>query len=51
MARVTWPPIDAGSLPVEGGVEAAYKRQLEEAFEQVLPRSRRRITTYRSSTL
>ena len=34
MARVTWPPIDAGSLPVEGGVEAAYKGQLQEAFDQ-----------------
>eukprot|EP01047_Picozoa_sp_COSAG01_P086805 COSAG01_NODE_19686_length_995_cov_2.224330_2_plen_98_part_00 len=26
--------MDAGSLPVEGGVEAAYKRQLAEAFAQ-----------------
>jgi acetyl-CoA carboxylase carboxyltransferase component len=40
MARVTWPPIDAGSLPVEGGVEAAYKRQLEEAETQRGPEAR-----------
>ena len=27
--RVAWPSGDWGSLPLEGGIEAAYKRQLE----------------------
>ena len=31
MARVTWPAVDAGSLPAEGGVEAAYRADLEKA--------------------
>ncbi|OSD08770.1 propionyl-CoA carboxylase [Trametes coccinea BRFM310] len=29
--RVAWPSADWGSLPLEGGIEAAYKRQLESA--------------------
>ncbi|KAH9941153.1 propionyl-CoA carboxylase [Epithele typhae] len=29
--RVAWPSGDWGSLPLEGGIEAAYKRQLEAA--------------------
>jgi acetyl-CoA carboxylase carboxyltransferase component len=29
--RVAWPSADWGSLPLEGGVEAAYKRVLAEA--------------------
>ncbi|OJT03451.1 Propionyl-CoA carboxylase beta chain, mitochondrial [Trametes pubescens] len=29
--RVAWPSADWGSLPLEGGVEAAYKRQLDSA--------------------
>ena len=29
--RVTWPAADAGGIPPEGGIEAAYKRQLAEA--------------------
>ncbi|KAJ2915848.1 hypothetical protein MD484_g4573, partial [Candolleomyces efflorescens] len=29
--RVAWPSGDWGSLPLEGGIEAAYKRQLDEA--------------------
>jgi len=29
--RVAWPSGDWGSLPLEGGVEAAYKRQLDTA--------------------
>ncbi|KAI0698037.1 propionyl-CoA carboxylase [Cerioporus squamosus] len=29
--RVAWPSGDWGSLPLEGGVEAAYKRQLDSA--------------------
>jgi len=30
-ARVAWPSGDWGSLPLEGGIEAAYKRQLDAA--------------------
>jgi acetyl-CoA carboxylase carboxyltransferase component len=30
-ARWAWPSADWGSLPVEGGIEAAYRRDLEEA--------------------
>ena len=30
-ARVTWPAADVGGIPPEGGIEAAYKRQLAEA--------------------
>lgn len=29
--RVAWPAADCGSLPPEGGIEAAYKQQLSEA--------------------
>jgi len=29
--RVVWPAADVGGIPPEGGIEAAYKRQLEEA--------------------
>jgi acetyl/propionyl-CoA carboxylase alpha subunit/acetyl-CoA carboxylase carboxyltransferase component len=29
--RVAWPPADVGGIPPEGGIEAAYKRQLAEA--------------------
>ncbi|KAK7439777.1 hypothetical protein VKT23_017351 [Stygiomarasmius scandens] len=29
--RVAWPSADWGSLPLEGGIEAAYKRQLDAA--------------------
>lgn len=29
--RVVWPAADAGGIPPEGGIEAAYKRQLAEA--------------------
>lgn len=31
--RVAWPSGDWGSLPLEGGVEAAYKRKLDQAGE------------------
>ena len=31
--RVVWPAADAGGIPPEGGIEAAYKRQLAEAAE------------------
>ena len=27
--RVVWPATDAGGIPPEGGIEAAYKRQLQ----------------------
>ncbi len=30
-SRVVWPATDAGGIPPEGGIEAAYKRQLAEA--------------------
>lgn len=30
-ARVVWPAADVGGIPPEGGIEAAYKRQLSEA--------------------
>jgi acetyl-CoA carboxylase carboxyltransferase component len=32
-ARVVWPATDAGGIPPEGGIEAAYKRQLAEAHD------------------
>ncbi|MCE2486116.1 MAG: ATP-grasp domain-containing protein [Desulfurellaceae bacterium] len=31
--RVAWPATDAGGIPPEGGIEAAYKRQLAEAAD------------------
>jgi acetyl-CoA carboxylase carboxyltransferase component len=33
--RVTWPSADVGGIPPEGGIEAAYKRQLAEAEDPV----------------
>jgi acetyl-CoA carboxylase carboxyltransferase component len=32
-ARVAWPAADVGGIPPEGGIEAAYKRQLAEAVD------------------
>jgi acetyl/propionyl-CoA carboxylase alpha subunit/acetyl-CoA carboxylase carboxyltransferase component len=32
-ARVVWPAADVGGIPPEGGIEAAYKRQLSEAAD------------------
>jgi acetyl/propionyl-CoA carboxylase alpha subunit/acetyl-CoA carboxylase carboxyltransferase component len=32
-ARVCWPAADVGGIPPEGGIEAAYKRQLAEASD------------------
>jgi acetyl-CoA carboxylase carboxyltransferase component len=29
--RIAWPSADVGGIPPEGGIEAAYKRQLQEA--------------------
>jgi acetyl/propionyl-CoA carboxylase alpha subunit/acetyl-CoA carboxylase carboxyltransferase component len=37
--RVTWPAADAGGIPPEGGIEAAYKRQLAEAEDPVALRA------------
>src|SRR5438477_12717034 len=31
--RVAWPSADVGGIPPEGGIEAAYKRQLAEAAD------------------
>ena len=31
--RVTWPAADVGGIPPEGGIEAAYRRQLAEAAD------------------
>ncbi len=38
-ARVARPAADVGGIPLEGGVEAAYKRQLEEAADPAVLRS------------
>jgi acetyl/propionyl-CoA carboxylase alpha subunit/acetyl-CoA carboxylase carboxyltransferase component len=37
--RVTWPAADVGGIPPEGGIEAAYKRQLAEAADPVALRA------------
>jgi acetyl-CoA carboxylase carboxyltransferase component len=37
--RVTWPAADTGGIPPEGGIEAAYKRQLAEAADPVALRA------------
>ena len=48
--RYAWPSGDWGSLPVEGGIEAAYKRDLEAAEdpEALLAELRARMETVRS---
>ena len=33
--RVVWPSADVGGIPPEGGIEAAYKRQLESAADPI----------------
>lgn len=33
--RVVWPSADVGGIPPEGGIEAAYKRQLAEAADPI----------------
>lgn len=38
-ARVVWPAADMGGIPPEGGIEAAYKRQLAEAADPVAMRA------------
>ena len=37
--RVVWPAADVGGIPPEGGIEAAYKRQLAEAADPVALRA------------
>ena len=37
--RVCWPSADVGGIPPEGGIEAAYKRQLAEADDPVALRA------------
>jgi len=37
--RYAWPSGDWGSLPIEGGIEAAYRRELEAAADPVALRS------------
>jgi len=37
--RVAWPSGDWGSLPIEGGIEAAYRRELEAAGDPVAHRA------------
>ena len=37
--RVVWPAADVGGIPPEGGLEAAYKRQLAEAADPVALRA------------
>jgi len=37
--RVAWPSGDWGSLPIEGGIEAAYRRELEAAEDPVAHRA------------
>ena len=37
--RVCWPAADVGGIPPEGGIEAAYKRQLAEAEDPVALRA------------
>ena len=38
-ARVVWPAADMGGIPPEGGIEAAYKRQLAESPDPVALRA------------
>lgn len=47
--RVIWPAADMGGIPPEGGIEAAYKRQLAEAEDPVAFRAElmRRIESAR----
>jgi acetyl-CoA carboxylase carboxyltransferase component len=37
--RFAWPSGDWGSLPIEGGIEAAYRRELEAAEDPVALRA------------
>ena len=48
--RYAWPSGDWGSLPIEGGIEAAYRRELEAAEDPVALREeiRERLDAVRS---
>ncbi len=48
--RYAWPSGDWGSLPIEGGVQAAYKREIEAAADPELRRREieERLNQYRS---
>jgi acetyl-CoA carboxylase carboxyltransferase component len=48
--RYAWPSGDWGSLPLEGGIEAAYKRELEAAPDRaaLMKEIEARLNTYRS---
>jgi acetyl-CoA carboxylase carboxyltransferase component len=48
--RYAWPSADWGSLPLEGGIEAAYKRELEAAPDRTALRKaiEARLNVYRS---
>ena len=48
--RAAWPSGDWGSLPIEGGIEVAYKAELEEAedFDDHLARIKERLNRLRS---
>jgi acetyl-CoA carboxylase carboxyltransferase component len=48
--RYAWPSGDWGSLPLEGGIEAAYKRELEAAPDRaaLMKAIEARLNTYRS---
>jgi len=48
--RYAWPSGDWGSLPIEGGIEVAYKAELAEAedYEEHLESIRRRLNRVRS---
>ena len=37
--RIAWPAADVGGIPPEGGIEAAYKRQLAESADPVALRA------------
>ena len=37
--RVAWPAADMGGIPPEGGIEAAYKRQLAESEDPIALRN------------
>ncbi len=48
--RVAWPSGDWGSLPIEGGIEVAYKAELAEAedYDIHLDRIKQRLNRLRS---
>jgi len=48
--RVAWPSGDWGSLPIEGGIEVAYKAELAEAanFDEHLAKIKARLNNVRS---